>query len=62
MTPFSNNESAHSVSIMTTRKAGELTGMEATEAPMRVLTNYIYEYKKGVRRMVLYTFNKRYER
>lgn len=62
MTPFSDNESAHSVSIMTTRKSGELTGMEATEAPMRVLTNYIYEYKKGVRRMVLYTFNKRYER
>ena len=28
---------------------------------MRVLMNYIYEYKKGVRRMVLYTFNKKYE-
>ncbi len=28
---------------------------------MKVLVNHIYEYKKGVRRMVLYTFNKRYE-
>ncbi len=28
---------------------------------MKVLMNHIYEYKKGVRQMVLYTFNKRYE-
>ena len=28
---------------------------------MKVLVNHIYEYKKGVRRMLLYTFNKRYE-
>lgn len=28
---------------------------------MKVLSNYIYEYEKGVRRMVLYTFNKEYE-
>ena len=28
---------------------------------MKVLVNHIYEYKKGVRRMVLFTFNKRYE-
>ncbi len=28
---------------------------------MRVLTNHIYEYKKGVRSMVLFTFNKKYE-
>ena len=28
---------------------------------MKVLTNHIYEYKKGVRRMVLSTFNKKYE-
>ncbi|MBR1840193.1 MAG: DUF2023 family protein [Prevotella sp.] len=27
---------------------------------MRVLMNHIYEYKKGVRRLVLYTFNQRY--
>ncbi|MCI6861140.1 MAG: DUF2023 family protein [Prevotella sp.] len=29
---------------------------------MRVLLNHIYEYQKGVRRMVLYTFHKRYMR
>lgn len=28
---------------------------------MKVLMNHIYEYKKGVRKMVLFTFNKRYE-
>lgn len=28
---------------------------------MKVLMNHIYEYQKGVRRMVLFTFNKRYE-
>jgi hypothetical protein len=28
---------------------------------MRVLMNHIYEYKKGVRQMVLFTFNKKYE-
>ena len=26
---------------------------------MKVLMNHIYEYKKGVRRMVLFTFNKK---
>lgn len=29
---------------------------------MMVLTNHIYEYKKGVRRMVLFTFHERYEK
>jgi len=28
---------------------------------MKVLSNHIYEYQKGVRRMVLFTFNKKYE-
>lgn len=28
---------------------------------MKVLCNHIYEYKKGVRQMVLFTCNKRYE-
>lgn len=28
---------------------------------MKVLMNHIYEYQKGVRRMVLFTFNKKYE-
>lgn len=27
---------------------------------MKVLMNHIYEYRKGVRRMVLFTFNKRH--
>lgn len=35
---------------------------EVTSVDMKVLMNHIYEYKKGVRRMVLYTFNKRYEK
>ena len=30
-------------------------------ADMKVLMNHIYEYKKGVRQMVLYTCNKKYE-
>ena len=30
-------------------------------ADMKVLMNHIYEYQKGVRQMVLYTFNKKYE-
>lgn len=34
---------------------------EVAPGEMRVLLNHIYEYKKGVRNMVLYTFNKRYE-
>lgn len=28
---------------------------------MKVFTNHIYEYKKGVRQLVLYTMNRRYE-
>lgn len=34
---------------------------EMIPADMKVLMNHIYEYKKGVRQMVLYTFNKKYE-
>ena len=30
-------------------------------ADMKVLMNHIYEYEKGVRQMVLYTFNGKYE-
>lgn len=39
---------------------GEFRG-EAVAETMKVLFNYIYEYEKGVRRMVLYTLNKEYE-
>ena len=36
--------------------------VEAVLPPeMRVLMNHIYEYKKGVRRMVLFTCNRRFE-
>lgn len=34
---------------------------EIMPADMKVLMNHIYEFKKGVRRMVLFTFNKKYE-
>ena len=34
---------------------------KAAPVDMKVLMNHIYEYKKGVRRMVLFTFNKKYE-
>ena len=34
---------------------------ETIPGELKVLMNHIYEYKKGVRQMVLYTFNKKYE-
>ncbi len=34
---------------------------EILPADMKVLMNHIYELKKGVRHMVLFTFNKRYK-
>lgn len=35
--------------------------METMTIDMKVLMNHIYEFKKGVRRMILFTFNKKYE-
>ncbi|MDY6206039.1 MAG: DUF2023 family protein [Prevotella sp.] len=35
--------------------------IKAMPVDLKVLMNHIYEYKKGVRRMVLFTFNKKYE-
>ena len=35
---------------------------EIASGVMKVLMNHIYEYKKGVRRMVLFTFNRKYEK
>lgn len=35
--------------------------IERMPIDMKVLMNHIYEYKKGVRQMVLFTMNKRYE-
>ena len=37
------------------------TTNEVLPSEMRVLMNHIYEYKKGVRRMILFTCNQRYE-
>ena len=33
----------------------------AVPSEMKVLMNHIYEYKKGVRRMILFTCNRRFE-
>lgn len=40
-----------------------MQGSSAAVMPidMKVLMNHIYEFKKGVRQMVLFTFNKKYE-
>ena len=35
--------------------------MGLNPADLKVFLNHIYEFKKGVRRMVLYTTNKKYE-
>lgn len=35
---------------------------EGITTEMKVLMNHIYEYEKGVRQMVLYTFNGKYEK
>ena len=34
---------------------------EILPADMKVLMNHIYEFKKGVRNMILFTFNQRYQ-
>ena len=34
---------------------------EVMPPAMKVLMNHIYEYKKGVRRMILFTCNRRFE-
>lgn len=38
-----------------------MTEAEVNPTDMKVLMNHIYEYQKGVRRMILFTFNKKYE-
>ena len=37
------------------------TYRQVIPAELKVLMNHIYEYKKGVRRMILFTCNRRYE-
>lgn len=39
-----------------------LKNTEVLPSDMKVLMNHIYEFKKGVRQMVLFTFNKRFEK
>ncbi len=39
-----------------------MTEAVANSIDMKVFLNHIYEFKKGVRQMILYTFDKRYER
>ena len=36
-------------------------GQMVVPSEMKVLMNHIYEYKKGVRRMILFTCNRRFE-
>lgn len=47
--------------VKMTSSAKAMKQQEISSIDMKVLMNHIYEYKKGVRRMVLFTFNKRYE-
>lgn len=39
----------------------EIRPADIAQTDMKVLMNHIYEYQKGVRRMVLFTCNRRYE-
>ena len=42
-------------------KSNRIQQSPSIPTEMNVLMNHIYEYTKGVRRMVLFTFNKKYE-
>ena len=46
---------------MIQQTAESQTTRQVLPPEMKVLMNHIYEYKKGVRRMVLFTCNRRYE-
>ena len=62
MLPYNDNivnDSAGCQSVSAGDREDDRVGVSA---PMRVLLTHIYEYQKGVRRMVLYTFHKRYMR
>ncbi len=43
------------------QKLNRIQPSPSISTDMKVLMNHIYEYTKGVRRMVLFTFNKKYE-
>lgn len=38
-----------------------MSAQNLNPADLKVFLNHVYEYKKGVRKMVLYTVNKKYE-
>lgn len=38
-----------------------ISSTDIVPAELKVFLNHVYEYKKGVRRMVLYTVNRKYE-
>ena len=47
--------------VRSPKSAARTTFMELLPPDMKVLMNHIYEFKKGVRQMVLFTCNRRYE-
>ena len=49
--------------MMERQRVGASAGMNqmAVSSVDKVLANHIYEYKKGVRRMILFTCNRRFE-
>lgn len=59
---FTNAIDNSSMQILHPASAEGYEGGCSVPADMKVLANHIYEYQKGVRRMVLFTFNKRYEK
>jgi len=58
MIPY--NDNSHNATYCQSHDTPQNDALLGADAPMRVLMNHIYEYKKGVRRMVLYTFHKKY--
>lgn len=38
-----------------------MNNIQRVPSELRVLSNHIYEYKKGVRNLILYTFSRKYE-
>ena len=62
MLPYNENIVNNSATYRTVSVGDREDDRVGVSAPMRVLLNHIYEYQKGMRRMVLYTFHKRYMR
>lgn len=62
MIPYNNIQMNAMPACSNRAASAETEAALGADAPMRVLMNHIYEYQKGVRRMVLYTFHKKYMR